>query len=73
MTISFAKFVEMLDSSSSVIPKSKYKIPEYVESFIKDMENNKRYCVVLHRHAGRATIRKLCNKYLDRGDKNEII
>jgi hypothetical protein len=48
MKISFAKFVEALD-----LP---YKIPEYMKSFIKDMESNKRYCLCLHRHAGKKTI-----------------
>ena len=48
MPISFAKFVKMLDPS--------YKIPEYMKSFIRDMEDGKRYCVCLHRHAGRKTV-----------------
>ena len=48
MTISFAKFVKMLDPSC--------KIPEYMKSFIRDMKSNKRYCVSLHRRAGRKTL-----------------
>ena len=58
MTISFAKFVKMLDPP--------YKIPEYMKSFIKDMESNKRYCVCLHKHYGKNTLiesyRKYCKK-----------
>ena len=60
MTISFAKFVKMLDPP--------YKIPEYMKSFIKDMESNKRYCITSHRHAGRRTsndVYKEYKKYLE--------
>ncbi len=60
MNISFIEFVKKLDPP--------YKIPEYMKSFIKDMENNKRYCIALHRHAGRKTlndIHKEYNKYLE--------
>ena len=64
MTVSFAEFVEMLDLS--------YEIPEYMKSFIKDMESNKRYCVCLHKHYGKNTLikiyRKYCKKYIV-GDK----
>lgn len=54
----FAEFVKMLDPP--------YKIPEYMKSFIKDMENNKRYCICLHRHAGRRTINRLYKEYLEK-------
>lgn len=60
MTISFAKFVKMLDPSC--------EIPEYMKSFIKDMESNKRYCICMHRHAGRNYINNLYNKYLEGGE-----
>ncbi len=56
MKISFKKFVkEYLD-----LPN--YKIPEYMKSFIKEMESNKRYCVTLHRHAGRKTLNEYMKK-----------
>lgn len=56
MKISFAKFIEMLD-----LP---YKIPEYMNAFIKDMESNEKYCICLHRHAGRNTFNEIYKKYL---------
>ncbi len=56
MKISFKKFVkEYLD-----LPN--YKIPEYMKSFIKEMESNKRYCICLHRYAGRKTLNEYMKK-----------
>ena len=47
-----------------------YKIPEYMKSFIKDIEKGKKYCVCLHKNYGKRTIIELYNKYLE-GDGNE--
>ena len=56
MTVSFAKFVEMLNPP--------YEIPEYMKSFIEDMESNKRYCVCVHKRYSKNTIGKLYDDYL---------
>ena len=60
--ISFGEFVKMLNPS--------YKIPEYMKSFIKDIEKGKKYCVCLHKNYGKRTIIEFYNKYLE-GDGNE--
>ena len=63
MTISFAKFVEMLDPP--------YKIPEYMKSFIKNMESNKRYCVCVHKRYGKNTLNEAYKKYLKERRNNK--
>ena len=56
MRITFEKFVKKyLD-----LP---YEIPEYMKSFIKGMEGNKRYCICLHKHYGRNTFKGLFKEY----------
>ena len=43
--ISFAKFIRILNP--------RYKMPKYMELFMKDIKSNKRYCVCLHKSYGR--------------------
>ena len=41
MTISLYEFAKMINPTD--------EIPEYMKSFIEDIENNKRYCVCVHK------------------------